>query len=564
MRKISIRSHNGKEYTIDQSFVSVINPDKCVNCNSCREACPVQAIEEQQRTVCHICPECTEIKGITVNKMYSLPTETSCTTACPLGISPQGYLTFTEEGKYEEAYELVWSKNPLSAICGHICHHPCEDACKRGLLVDYPLSIRRIKRYLSEKVDYSPKPYPSIYSERIAIVGSGPAGLSAGHFLAQEGYDVTIFESAAQAGGMLMRGIPAFRLDRDVLQREIDGLVKAGLKINTGVTISQADMGKLQEEYDAVILAVGKPYSKVLDLPGKRMNGVRSAMEYMQQVNNGMQDSRKAAQFYDSEGDVVVIGGGNVAFDTARTALRLGAKTVTIVCPECGDDVPVHEEERADAEAEGIKIIEAYSPKRYLGGANIALTAVEFVAVSSCEKDDQGNVSFVFDEDDMMELPADQLIIAIGQYADQRWYDWNQENVFYAGDVREQDNSVIVAMGSGRKAALEVDAFIRGRLIQDKLDHELHLAPSNERIYPFNNLKVARPQRNCIPMEERKTTFNEVEKSWDDRSAKLEALSCMHCGYQKVDPDKCIGCGTCKTVCPAGDVISFVAIQEEV
>ena len=313
---------------LDQ-VTAYIDPSKCINCGTCRENCPANAITEQQRQICRICPTCTGRPGMSVGKMKSLPAETSCTTKCPLGISPQGYLGLTKR-KYDEAYELIWKKNPLPAVCARVCHHPCEEGCKRGIIVDEPIKIREIKRYLSEKTDYQPKPYQTIYEERIAVIGSGPAGLSAAHCLASAGYDVTVYESSTEAGGMLVRGIPTFRLEREVVREQIQKLVDAGLKIKLNAKVNQFTIADMKTEYDAIIVAAGTPQSRELTIPGFRLSGIMTAMNFMERINNGQKLRRHLGQLFNFEnGQAVVIGGGSVAMDCARAAIRLGASKVT-------------------------------------------------------------------------------------------------------------------------------------------------------------------------------------------------------------------------------------------
>ena len=216
MKEVSA-SGNVMSFTIDRTAIAQIDPSKCVNCGTCRDICPTEAIEELQRTVCRLCPTCTDRPAMTMDENDNFSTAHACTTECPLGISPQGYVNLTRLGQYEDAYKLIWKKNPLPAVCGRICHHPCEQGCKRGTLVDEPIAIRGIKRFLSDHVDYIPPKYPRIYDEEIAVIGAGPAGLTAAHYLSLAGYRVTVFDSEPAAGGMLISGIPKFSLPRDVV-----------------------------------------------------------------------------------------------------------------------------------------------------------------------------------------------------------------------------------------------------------------------------------------------------------------------------------------------------------
>ena len=556
-----------REIKTQEEVTAYIDPAKCINCGTCRENCPANAITENQRQICRICPTCTGRPGMSVGKMKSLPAETSCTTKCPLGISPQGYLGLTKIGKFEEAYELIWKKNPLPAVCARVCHHPCEEGCKRGIIVDEPIKIREIKRYLGEKVDYTPEKYQIIYEEKIAVVGAGPAGLTAGHYLASAGYDVTVFESSTEAGGMLMRGIPEFRLDRKVVQEQIQKLTDAGLKIRLNEKINQYSIEDMKSEYDAIIVAAGTPNSRELLIPGFRLSGIMTAMNFMEHTNNQQKVRRHLGQLFNYEnGQAVVIGGGSVAMDCARAALRLGASKVTCVCLEEGDEVPAHKWEIDEAKEEGIEVIEGYSPVEFETDLYPHLTGVRFEKVTSMGKDASGQFVVETDSNDVLRIPADWVVEAIGQAKEPFWNEVSEEGVFYAGDIAGGKCSVIDAMASGRKVAIEVDEKIRGRQVKQytALDPErLVVAPVGEKLFPYNFRKTLRPETPVMKVEDRILNFTEVEGAFSDAEAFTEADSCLGCGYEVVDPEKCLNCGMCQKLCPKGGVISFVAKEEK-
>ncbi|MDR1575324.1 MAG: FAD-dependent oxidoreductase [Treponema sp.] len=543
--------------------VAAINPERCVNCGTCREICPAQAIKENQRAICHVCPTCTEMPGISVGKMKSLPTETSCTTECPLGISPQGYLGLTKAGKYEEAYELIWGKNPLLSVCARVCHHPCELGCKRGILVDEPIKIREIKRYLSEKVNYTPKKYVRLWEEKIAIIGAGPAGLTAGHYLAQAGYDVTIFEANEEAGGMLVRAIPEFRLDREAVRAEIAKLVKAGLHIKLNQRLNKYGAEDLGNEYDAVIVAAGSPNSKELFIEGWRNAGVMTAMNFMEHVNNKQKLRRHLGQLFKFDGGkAVIIGGGSVAMDVARTAVRAGASKVTVVSLESGDALPAHPWEKAEAIEEGVEIIEGYCPIEFETDLYPTLKAVKFSKVTEFTKDASGKINFVSDEHDTIEIAADWVVEAIGQGHDEFWDTVREEGVFFAGDITSGKCSVVDAMASGRHTAFAVDAALRGRALRDPAAEQadrLVAAPVEEKLFPYNFRKIMRPETPMAPAFERIKNFAGVEGVFTDEEAFRESDCCLGCGYEVVDIEECLGCGLCARLCPMGNVITMVA-----
>ncbi|KAF5051240.1 Ferredoxin--NADP reductase [anaerobic digester metagenome] len=551
-----------KETIVPQEQVTAyINPRNCVNCGTCREVCPTGAIKENQRIICHGCPVCTEKPGISPQSMEALTTETSCTTTCPLGVSPQGYIGLTRAGKYDEAFNLIWNKNPLPSVCGSICHHPCEDGCKRGILVDYPIDIRGVKKYLSEEVDAPVEKYNILYDENVAIIGSGPAGLTAGHYLSLAGYKVTVFESAAEAGGMLKRGIPEFRLKRQYVDRDIAKLKEAGLDIKLDSRINQYTLEELKDKYDVIIVATGSPNSKELKIPGFRLAGVMGAMNFMEHVNHGMEVYRHLGQVFKfKDGEAVIIGGGSVAMDVARTAIRVGASKVTVVCLEEGEDVPAHPWELEEALEEGIEIIEGYNPVEFTTDVFPHLTGVKFAKVKSMGKNPEGNFEIVTDYDNVIELKADWVVEAIGQSADSWWKNQSDNNLFFTGDIASNKCSVVDAMALGRKTAIEVDAALRGRRVKNPMEeHELVMADVMEKIFPYNRRKTVRPLTPKLDIESRINNFSEVEGMYNDAEIKQEVLSCLGCGYEVVDQEKCIACGMCQVHCPMGNVITLVA-----
>lgn len=564
MKTVKFINEAGKEFSVQKTAVAKINSKNCVNCGTCREVCPVGAITEQQRIICRVCPECTGKPGLSYSEMTSLATEKACTTGCPLGISPQGYVNLVKAGKEKEAYKLIWDKNPLPSVCARICHHPCEQNCKRGILVDTPISIRAVKRYLSEQTEYQPEKYTQVFEERIAVIGAGPAGLTAGHYLARAGYEVTIFEREAEAGGMLRRGIPEFRLDRAVVTEEIKKLEEAGLHIETGVVITKQKMEEIKKEFDAVIVATGAPNSKELHIEGRRMNGVMTAMEFLQQTNHNQDMMHHMAQCFETAGEVVVIGGGSVAVDTARAAVRRGASKVTVVCLESGEEIPAHPWEVEEAKEEGVQFIEGVSPVRFTGDIRLALNGVEVCQVTSFEKSADGKISFTTDPEKTQVIKADMAIMAVGQSADVVWRELREEDasVFYAGDVNSAKCSVIDAMASGRDAAASVNEALRGCSLKDVMkQHVLNQAPISEKIYPQTKNKNLRPAGPVIPMEERLHTFHEVEGAFEKTQVMQEVSRCLECGYEAVDPEQCIGCGMCQKLCPKGDAIVMVPVE---
>jgi len=556
--KTVVMQSQGNHFELEVQSVAQINSSKCVNCGDCREICPVGAIAEQQRVICRLCPTCTDKPALLFDDMVALATKESCTTACPIDISPQGYLNLVAAGKEKEAFLHIWKHNPLPSICGRICHHPCEQVCKRGTLVDEPLAIRGVKRYLSDAfADYVPDKYPIIFEEEIAVIGAGPAGLMAAHRLSLLGYRVTVFDRAPNAGGMMYRGIPKFRIPRDIIERDVQKLAAAGMRFRFGVSIGRQQIAQLKKDFDKIIVAAGTPYSKDLPIEGWRKEGVYNALNFMEKVNSDQTLRSHPGQDFVEGGDVVVIGGGNVALDCARTAIRLGAKSATVVCLECDCDVPCHKWERAAAEEEGVKILEGWAPQRFAGDAT-ALNGVDFNKVTSFRKTAEAGISFEVDPAQKMGLPADCVIVATGQRPAPMWKEYEKDDRFvFAGDIAGTECSIVDAMASGKAAAEKADELLRGRKLK-KNAHELHNAPVEERYYPANRLKVARPQMPVAVPEERVKNFGEVEREYTRELVEIEVKRCMQCGYSAVDSARCIGCGACVTVCPKGDVISMI------
>ncbi|MBR5753063.1 MAG: FAD-dependent oxidoreductase [Clostridia bacterium] len=543
----------GKLFKFDRKYVAHINSANCVNCGTCREICPGGAIEEKQREICRICPDCTDRPAMAVDEMKEFTTKQACTTGCPLGISPQGYIGLCRVDKPEKALEVIWRKNPLPSVCGRICHHPCEQLCKRGVLVDEPISIRATKRYLSDNVELQVEKYPKVYEEKIAVIGAGPAGLTAAHYLLLQGYDVTVFEESDTPGGMMYRAIPEFRLAREALLKDIRRLEDLGMDIQYGVSVDKAMAEKLVKEYDAVVVAAGRKSGRTLTCEGADKANIVTALDFLDGINNV---DKVSAPFE----NVVVIGGGDVAMDCARAAKRLGAKNVTAYCMETGSDVPGHPWEIEEAEAEGVTLNPGFAPVAFPGKGK----KVSAVTLCNCKssRDADGRIRFDLDKETTTTVDADQVILAIGQIADPMWdvFD-NNDKVYFAGDIRSPVCSVVDGMASGKAAAHAIDTKLQGRELKNPLDlRVLNAAPIEEKIYPALRLRVDRPGMPLQEPDVRVTNFEPVEGEYDPSVIKAEAWRCLRCGYMELDVNKCIGCGVCMESCPKGDAITMVAI----
>ncbi|MDR2356295.1 MAG: FAD-dependent oxidoreductase [Clostridiales Family XIII bacterium] len=548
--------------------------DKCLNCGTCVTNCPTHAIREMQRQICRLCPDCAEGPIMFPRDMESL-TQRSCGASCPLGHSPEGYLNLAARNDPEGAWNLIASVNPLPGVLGRICSRPCEEACKRGILIDKPMYIRGMKRAIAdwayENGKSERRSYPRCIDKRIAVVGGGPAGLTAACDLAQMGYRVSIFEKTGGMGGMIRRAIPAFRLPDEVWRREFEWAIGDDIDVKFGVSvgISPTIEELFDDGYRAVILAMGAPNGKKLPIPGHTFKGVCDALQYMSDVKYGIPA--------ETGEDTVVVGGGSVATDVARTALRKGARNVTMVCIEDEAHMPALSWEIEEAISEGVKVIPAYAPLS-VNSKWMRAESVTLAAVTRIETTETGELRPVIDRAATREIPAQTVIFAVGQATDRALLDrmglarnakggivtdectlaTSLRGVYAAGDLAGGANSVVEAMASARKAAKAVDAFLMNGAPDDALP-AMGSAPLREKIFPVRLEKLTPLKLKEIKREEALASFDEVLIGASLREFETDARRCMKCGYIEVDHALCVGCGTCKRVCPAGDVITMCA-----
>jgi formate dehydrogenase (NADP+) beta subunit len=551
-----------------------------------------------------------------------------CMQACPVHTQAGRYVSLIAQGRYEEAYRYARTPNPFASICGRVCGHPCEPACRRGQF-DLPISIRALKRFVTERhgpesrnpIDvFGGKPEMK-YSDKVAVIGSGPAGMSAAHDLALLGYPVTIFEAAAVPGGMMHLGIPEYRLPRDVLQAQIREILDLGpeLKLNMrlGRDFSLEDLRRLG--YKAVLMAFGLHRSRDLNLPGHELDGVVKGIDFLLNVNLGYR--------FEVGKQVVVIGGGNVAIDVARSAmreqqrlavegglpneltssemdvamkefmdvsraaLRMGAREVQLVCLESRVEMPASEEEIEEGVLEGMNLRPSLGPKRFVG-ENDRLTGLE---VTKCISvfDENNRFNPKFEAGTEFVIPCDTVILAIGQSSDvsflkpddgiettrQGTLKINPDTlmttapgIFAAGDIAFGPRLIINAVADGKKASTEIDKFLRGpawkpkdKLIQiTVLDHHEMAAHYDE----YSRLTVP-----ALPIE-RRTGVAEVETGYTEEQARSEASRCLQCWINTIfegneaNGTECILCGGCVDVCPENclslvPLKSFVFSDEE-
>ncbi len=531
-----------------------------------------------------------------------------CKWACPVHTEAGKYVTLIAQGKYREAYAVARRPNPLASICGRICAAPCEAVCRRGEL-DAPVAIRAMKRFVTEKfgvesmMDFSvlSEIYghrTDTFTEKVAVIGSGPAGLACAHDLALMGYPVTIFEAAPVAGGMLRLGVPEYRLPRALIQLEINAILSLGVELRTNARLGRdftLDDLKAQG-YKSVFLGVGAMQSRDLRTPGIELDGVLKGIDYLLNLNLGYK--------VDMGKRVVVIGGGNVALDVARTAarggeqahmerslsivqaldvarsaVRFGGREVTVCCLESEQEMPATQEEVEEAAKEGIHFRYRVGPKRILGEQG-AVTGIAFTKVTRVF-DEGGRFSPQFEEGSEEIVEADTVIVAIGQTGefsflrpedgiqtaqgriifDPDTLATSAPGVFTGGDAAYGPRIAISAVADGKRAARSIDEFLRGRPCPEpEITVEIDQEARYERAWDFEGIPRQHP-----PMRptSRRVGFTEVEECFDEQAARQEGLRCLHCWTNTIweqNPEEgteCILCGGCQDICPE-DCIEIV------
>ena len=491
-----------------------------------------------------------------------------CRAACPAHTDVQAYVGLIAQGRYTEAFDVITAPNPIASVCSMICHHPCEQACRR-CGVDEPLSVRHLKRFAIEKsLDYrraKRKLVQKTKGKSIGIIGSGPSGLTAARDLADFGYGVTIYERHPALGGMLVSAIPPYRLPREALKEDIDDVISKGIEVKTNCEIGKnVKLEELTKKHDAVLVAIGLSLSRSIPIPGVDGPDVLLAIPFLTDVSFGKKPRLGKK--------VLVIGGGNVAMDVARTARRLGVKDVSMVCLESAEEMPAWKWEVDEAVEEGIRINHRWGPKSVKReGAKVL--GLEVKKVKSVF-DANGRFNPAYDENETTVLEADTIIITIGQMSDLSFLkgsavkidergrvEWNQatqmssaKGVFLAGEVVTGPGSAIAAVSNGHRAALAIHLYCQGEAIEGKL-------PSQEKekiaqMPPDLVEKISKEPRQKIkhlPPETRCDQMVQFEIGYDEAEALKEAGRCRGCGGGAVvDKNKCMACLTCMRICPYG------------
>jgi NADPH-dependent glutamate synthase beta subunit-like oxidoreductase len=515
----------------------------CATCGRCEDACPNGIkILDITRTLRAIGPE------------ELVPTEPACVKACPAGIDIPGYLRFIDQGKAGEAYTLIMEKAPFPGVLGRVCTHPCETACKRAE-VNEPIAICAAKRYAADKAgDISAwiSGTAPDSGHKVAVIGAGPAGLTAAFYLRKKGHQVTVFEARPKAGGMLRYGIPYYRLPEDVLDKEIEQILSTGIELRTDQKMGvDFEIDQLKKEgYEAIFVAVGAQLSRKIELEGSDLDGVFWGVEFLTSVAEGQDVLVKD--------NVVVIGGGNVAVDVALTAIRLGAKKVMLACLESKEEMPANPWEIEQAREEGVEMLYSWGPSKVLDNDG-TVTGLELVRCTSVF-DDEGKFCPYFD-DTQTTVAAQQIILAIGQASETAFckdfcfLDDDQSSlpvqngliginketqatdirrVFAGGDAANGPATVIEAIAAGRRAAISIDIDLGGNGVIEigSANAEGGIEPSYDGKRENGFAELNRVEAPILPIEERHAGFVEVELCFSDDQAKKEIHRCLQCDLE--------------------------------
>ena len=571
------------------AYVAKVEKSNCVACGKCVEFCPAGAVKLGQKLCdkegCEITYPRIPLPSEQpwgehmwshnyrdVNRINCYDTGTApCKTACPAHIAVQGYLKLAKEGRYDDALALIKKDNPLPAVCGHVCNRRCEDACTRGS-IDEAVAIDEVKRFLAERdlnaeTRYIPKPtIPSLkggFDEKIAIIGAGPAGLSCAYYLALTGYQPTIFEKNEQPGDMLRYGIPSYKLEKDLLVAEIDVIRELGVEIRCGVEIGKdITIEELREQgYKGFYVAIGCQRGRKPGITGENAEGVYTAVDFLREAGT--------KEKFALNGDVVVVGGGNVAIDAARISSRCTDAKISMFCLEQQETMPASREEIQEALGEGIALNCGWGPKEVLE-ENGKVTGVVF---KKCTRvlDEKGRFSPEYEEEQTMTVSCQHVIFSVGQAID--WgnlldnldvkrrpngsalangltYQTSEPDIFVGGDVYTGPKFAIDAIAAGREGAISLHRYVHenctltiGRNRRDFVE----LDKENISVDGYDISKRQIPSK--TDEKEQAATFRDLSHSLTEEQVQAETSRCLSCGASVVDPNKCIGCGVCTTKC---------------
>lgn len=563
-----------------------VDKEKCVACGRCVEVCPAGAARLGQKL-------CTRHGEITYPKQ-ELPDETKwgpekwspdyrdknqlncydtgtspCKTACPAHLPVQGYIKMAAEGRYMDALKLIKTENPFPAVCGAICNRRCEDACTRGT-IDQPVAIDEIKKFIAEQELHADKRYiPEMlnasgkpHTEKIAVIGAGPAGMSAAFYLQKQGYPVTVFERQKRPGGMLVYGIPSFRLEKEVIDAEIEVLREMGVEFKCGVEVGKdITIQQLRDQgYKAFYVAIGAQGGRKTGVSGEDAEGVVTGVEFLNRVN---QEGALTLS-----GKTVVVGGGNVAIDVARTALRCKSEEVSMFCLESAETMPAAKDEVEEAKEEGIQVNNGWGPKEILT-ENGKVTGIVFKRCTAV-LDAEGRFNPQYDENDTRTVPCGNVLLSIGQSivwgellagtkvefnrngtakADPVTFQTAEPDIFVGGDVYTGPRFAIDAIAAGKEGSVSIHRFVHeghSLTLGRNLRHFVELNKDDIQVETFDNAKRQIPGKKAGVAKE---TFADLRSTFTEEQVKAEANRCLGCGATVVDENQCIGCGLCTTRC---------------
>ena len=546
---------NGGYHAVIRQKPKFIDEAACTGCRQCEMACNVAVPDEfnadmvSRRAAYIAFPQAVPKKAV-IDRAGVSP----CTYNCPAGIKAHGYVARVRSGEYDQAFDLVLETTPLVGSLGRACYAPCEDECTRGE-IEGPLPIRRLKRFIADQRYGQAEPKaperPEPNGKKVAVVGSGPAGLTAAWQLARKGYSVKIFEAAPKAGGMLSLAIPAYRLPNEVVDDDVANVTAIGVEIATGARVDDVEQLR-RDGYDAVLLATGTHKSVSLRVPGEDLDGIDSALQFLRAVKLG-QDVDLAGR------RVLVVGGGNVAIDAARSARRLEAASVDQVSLECCEEMPAHDFEVEEARAEGITLHDGWGIDHFTGEGRVRGAELK---VCTCVFDPDGRFHPEYDESQRKSLACDVVIVAAGMGADTEVFGHETNgnrtlkadeatlqtsvpHVFAAGDVVTGPTMITTAVGQGRRAAFMIDRYLQGaELDPGAFDETLPMVDKAEVLARQDAYDRREPFESSAAMNAAPTDFSETEGPMSEDEAFLGAARCLDCGV-------CSECHACVDVCPA-------------